>query len=147
MNRAMLGEVEFSVVFSDDPKRENEITDKSVERGADVSDHVKPIPDTLNISGVVVGDDAGTKLAKLLEYRNNGTLLTYIHRVWYDNMVINTFNSRHSVDVANGFEFDITLKHVRIATPKEVAITNVPPPIATRTKEIANAGTKQTKKR
>ena len=58
MQGALLGDIELSVVTSDDPTSDVEVTEKPVERGQDVSDHVKKKPETLAISGVVVGDDA-----------------------------------------------------------------------------------------
>lgn len=62
LNRALLGDIELTVVISDEPTSEVEVTEKPVERGQDVADHVKKKPDTLSISGVVVGDDAASKL-------------------------------------------------------------------------------------
>lgn len=143
LNRALLGDIELTVVISDEPTSEVEVTEKPVERGQDVADHVKKKPDTLSISGVVVGDDAASKLEKLKEYQRTGKLLTYIHRVWWNNVVIESLNTRHSAAVGNGFEFDMVLKVVRIAVPKEVAITNLPAPEATKTKNVTNAGRKQ----
>ena len=105
---------------------------------------MKKKPETLAISGIVVGDDAGSKLNKLKEYQRTGKLLTYVHRVWWNDVVIESLNTRHSVHVANGFEFDMVLKVVRIAVPKEVAITNLSPPAATAVKPVTNAGRKQT---
>jgi hypothetical protein len=146
MKRAILGDVELTVVVSDEPTSDVEVTEKPVERGQDVSDHVKKKPETLSISGVIVGDDAGQKLNKLKEYQRTGKLLFYIHRVWWNNVVIESLNTRHSATVANGFEFDMVLKVVRIAVPKEVAITNLPAPAATKTKPVTNAGLKQPQK-
>lgn len=147
MKGALLGDVELSVVHSDDPTSDVEVTEKPVERGQDVSDHVKQKPETLAISGVVVGDDASSKLSKLKEYQRTGKLLTYIHRVWYGNVVIESLNTRHGGNVANGFEFDMTLKRVRIAVPKEVAITNLSTAAATKVKPVTNAGRKQPQKK
>lgn len=145
MQLALLGEVELSVVHSDEPTSDVDITEKPVERGQDVADHVKKKPDALNISGIIVGDDAATKLNKLKEYQRTGKLLTYINRVWWNNVVIESLNTRHGVNIGNGFEFDMVLKTVRIAVPKEVAITNLSPPVATKTKPTTNAGMKQPK--
>jgi len=143
MQGALLGDIELTAVTSDDPTSDVEVTEKPVERGQDVSDHVKKKPETLAISGVVVGDDASNKLNKLKEYQQTGKLLTYIHRVWYINVVIESLSTRHGGNVANGFEFDMTLKLVRIAIPKEIAITNLPPAVATKTKPVTTAGRKQ----
>lgn len=143
MQLAKLGDVEISVVFSDEPAHEVEVTERPVERGQDISDHVKKRPDIITISGVIVGDDAASKLNKLKEYQSKGQILTYINRIWYDNLVIESLNTRHGPSVANGFEFDMVLKRVRVATAKEVVLTSLSPPEATRTKPVTNAGTKQ----
>lgn len=145
--KAKLGDIEISVVIADEPTSDVEVTEKPVERGQDVSDHVKQKPETLAISGAIVGDDASSKLSKLKEYQRTGKLVTYIHRVWYGNVVIESLNTRHGGNVANGFEFDMTLKRVRIAVPQEVAITALSSPAATAVKPVTNAGTKQTSRR
>lgn len=146
MKLALLGDVKLSIVFSDDPTSSVEVTEKPVERGQDVADHVKKKPDTLSISGAIVGDDAASKLNKLKEYQRAGKLLFYINRVWWENVVIESLNTRHGTNIANGFEFDIVLKTVRIAVAKEVALTSLSPPAATKVKPVANAGQKQVAK-
>jgi len=141
MKRAILGEVEFSAVEKEDPVNSVEVTEKPVERGQDVADHVRPKPVSVSISGVVVGPDAAQKLEKLKQYQRTGQLLTYIGRNLYTNMVIEHFDTSHGKNVANGFSFSMVLKHIRIATAREVAIKNVPVKTQGATQK---AGTKQT---
>lgn len=143
---AILGDIEFSVVEQDDISISTDITDKPVERGQDVSDHVKPKPDKLSIKGIIVGPDASKKWSKIKMYSKTGELLTYVNRVIYDNMVIESFNPVHGRDVANGYKFSMTLKQVRISKPDEIAITKVPPKVQTKTKKKKKAGKKQPKK-
>jgi len=143
MKRAILGDVEFSVVEQDDISISAEITDKSVESGQDVSDHVKPKPDILSIKGIIVGPDASKKWETLKQYNRTGELLTYINRVIYGNMAIQDFHPVHGKDIANGYKFSMTLKQVRIAEPREIVITNIPPKVQTKTKEVQKAGRKQ----
>lgn len=147
MNRAILGEVEFSAVEKEDPANSVEVTEKPVEKGQDVADHVRPKPVSVSIAGVVVGPDAAQKLEKLKQYQRTGQLLTYIGRNLYANMVIEQLNTSHGKNVANGFSFSMVLKHVRIAEPREVAITNVPPKVQTKTKKVQKAGKKQPKQK
>lgn len=45
--------VEFDCLESENPELENEITDHPVERGADITDHVRPKPLSLQITGFV----------------------------------------------------------------------------------------------
>ena len=55
MAYSKIGEVEFSATTEEDVTYENEVTDHPVEDLGYISDHVKPHPIKLNISGVVVG--------------------------------------------------------------------------------------------
>lgn len=143
---AALGDVLLDAVDADNPSHPYEITDKAVEEGENVSDHMKAQPVMLSISGVVVGDDAWPRLQRIRQYQKDRELLTYTNRVIYDHMAIQDINTSHSRDIANGFSFEIVMKRVRIATPKEIQITNVPPAVQTKAKSKKNSGTKQTKK-
>lgn len=145
LNRALLGEVEFSVVESESPSDTAEVTEKPVEKGADVADHVKIKPFTLPIAGVVVGDDAAQKLQRLLEYYRSGQLLTYVGRNVAANMIIEQFDRAHDSKVSNGFAFSMNLKQVKIATAKEIIIAN--PKVGTQTKPATNKGRQQPKEK
>lgn len=141
MKRALLGEIEFSVVENENPSDSAEITDKPVEKGQDVADHVKIKPTIFNISGVVVGDDAYQKLQKLTNYHITGQILTYVGRNVYGNIVIEQFDRTHDSNVANGFTFNMKLKQVKIATAKEIIIAN--PKVRTQTKAVSSKGIQQ----
>lgn len=140
MNRALLGEVEFSVVESENPSNTAEITEKPVEKGQDIVDHVKIKPFSMSITGVAVGEDAAQKLQKLLEYFNKGQLLTYVGRNVVTNILIEQFDRVHDNSVSNGFAFSMKLKQVRIATAKEIAIKN---PVVKTQMKTATVGLKQ----
>lgn len=122
MNRAKIGDVEISVVSSERPRHSAESTDKPLEKGQDVSDHTKIRPPTVDIIGAVVGDDASDKLQKLRKYQKEGTLVKYIHRNAYDNIFITDIATTHDVKIRNGYEFNISLKQLRIVAAKEVEI-------------------------
>lgn len=147
MSRAILGGIELSVVDSDDPNRSVDVTEKPVESGQDIADHVKQKPDSISISGVVVGDDAWSKLKKLKDLMKKGELLTYTNRIVYSDVVIEKLNTSHNVSTRNGYEFSITLKQVRVATAKEASVTAGGKAAGTKTKKVSNAGTKQAKSR
>lgn len=143
---ATLGDVLLDMVEADNPSHTYEITDRAVEEGENVSDHMKAQPVTLSISGVVVGDDAWPRLQRLRQYQENCELVTYVNRVIYTNMAIESIETSHGVDIANGFSFDIQLKRIKKASPKEIQITKVPPAVQTKAKKTKNAGTKQSAK-
>lgn len=147
MSRALLGDIEISVVRSDNPNHRVAITDKPVERGQDISDHVRPMPATIKISGIIVGPDAEQKFQKLKQYQREGQMLTYINRTSYTNVVIENIETIYDATVENGFKFTMSLKQVRVAEAKAIAVTNVPPNIQTKTRGSSKAGMKQPDKK
>lgn len=128
MKRAMLGDVALSVVESENPEYSNEITSNSVELGTDIADHVRQNPISFSISGVVTGENAAEAIARLRKYRNDGTVLRYIGRNVVDNLVIEKLSTTHDNSIRNGFTFDISLKHVRIAKGQQIEI-ELPNPV------------------
>ena len=141
MRRVKLGDIEFDVIESENPNDSVEVTDKPVESGQDVSDHVKQNPSMLSIKGRMT-EDAAHKLQRLRQYQRDGALLTYIGRNIYSNMVIVDLDREHGASNRLGFDFNITLKEVRIAVPKEVAI-QVADYAAIQTKPVTNKGVQQ----
>lgn len=119
---ARLGDVEFSVITEESPRRETAITDKPVERGGNVADHAQPQPWRLNIVGRVTGPGAGDRFALLQQYWRESRLLTYRGRNHAWNMVIESFPSEHDARVANGFRFSMSLKQIRITQAETVEI-------------------------
>ena len=142
MRRAKLGEVEFSVVEEESPEYAAEIAERTVENGQDLVDHVRQRPITLNISGVVVGEEAGSKLAKLRDYARKSTVLKYVGRNIFGNMVIQSLPTSHTFRIRNGFQFRMELKAVRFAKSKFVQFV-APDPVAPAA-TTAPAGDKST---
>lgn len=154
-NKANLGEVEFSVVEEESPEYTTEITERTVERGTDIADHIRSRPVSLSISGVVVGDDAAQKLSKLREYARKGEVLRYVGRNIFANMVIQSFPTSHTYRIRNGFSFQMELKEVRFARPLAVQFV-APDPVrttagvagtASQTKSIEDKGTQQSQEK
>lgn len=150
--RAKLGDIEFSVVEDEKPRDLVTITDNSVENGQDVSDHVKQESSIIDLKGQMIGYDASKKLQQLKKYQREGKLLNYIGRNIYNNMGILTIDRDHGKQISNGFEFNITLKQVRIATAKTVEIKVVnpvtkvaSPKVNTKVKRKTNNGKQQSK--
>lgn len=146
--RARLGDVEFSVVSEESPQLTNEITERTVERGTDIADHVRITPAMLSISGVVVGDDAGQKLNKLREYTRKGEILRYAGRNTFGQMIIQSFPTQHTVEIRNGFRFRMDLKQIRIARLETVQFVTTDPvrktnTTSTQVQEVQEKGTQQ----
>lgn len=107
----------MDAVVEENPQYQAEITDKAVEKGQDISDHVKFQGARVHLKGSMV-DDAANKLEILRGYLKEGTLLTYVGRNAFSNMVLISLSTDHAVDNADGFHYDISLKQVRIAVPQ-----------------------------
>lgn len=146
MRRVKLGDIEFDVIESENPKDSVTVTDKPVESGQDVSDHIKQSPSIINIRGQMT-EDAADKLQVLKKYQKEGTLLKYVGRNVYSNMVIEEIDREHGIRNRLGFQFNIKLKQVRIATAKEVEINMASPKDATKVKPVTNKGKQQPKQK
>ena len=136
------GTVEFDAVTSESVEMSNRITYFAVEDGQDVADHISPEPETLPISRVIAGEDAFQRLTILRNFRNNKEILTFVGRNVFANVVIETLTTRHNARTRDGFEFDITLRRVRISRVREVQIT---PVMRTQVRPVQNQGIQQPK--
>ena len=152
--RVRLGSVEFSVVQKETIVDSAIVTDNQVESGQDVSDHMKKESSVIEISGIIVGDDAEGRLRQLQQYQKGAELLTYIGIEVYGNVVLQTIERSRESQVSNGFVYNITLKQIRIATAKEVEISVVNPATKkaslqtnTKVKENTNNGKQQTQRK
>lgn len=99
---------------------DTESTSHPVEKGIDITDHVRRQPITLSISGVIV--DTETKKSKdiienIKKLQNEGSLINYVGRISLGNMQIQRFNCDYSNKTWGGCKFSIDLKEVRIAKP------------------------------
>jgi len=146
VRRVKLGDIEFDVIESENPKDSATVTDKPVESGQDVSDHVKQNPSIINLKGQMT-EDAVDKLQVLKKYQKEATLLKYVGRNVYPNMVIEEIDREHGTRNRLGFQFNIKLKQVRIATAKEVEINMASPKDATKVKPVTNKGKQQPKQK
>lgn len=136
------GTVEFDAVTSESVEISSRVTFFAVEDGQDVADHVSLEPESLPISGVIAGEDAFQRLTILRNFRNNKELLTFVSRNVFSNVVIETLTTRHNARTRNGFEFDMTLRRVRISRVREVQIT---PVMRTQVRPVQNQGIQQPK--
>jgi len=136
---AQLGDITITVQ-SENPTYSNRVTEKSIENGSDIADHVKSNPTGFAISGVVVGEDAGEKYQRLVQYRDNAELLTYVGRNLIENLVIENLSTTHDNGVGNGFTFNITLKQVKVVTA-EIIEVNIPQTTAPKS-QINKTGNK-----
>lgn len=141
--RAVLGEVELSAVLSEDPIFTNEITDKPVEKGINVTDHARNQPINFTLEGVVTGKDAADKVGKLREYARECTLLKYVGRNIFGNFMIQELKTTHNTEVGDGFKFTIRMKEIRFAQVQTVLLNHPNLAVSTQGKGVGNKGKQQ----
>ena len=115
--RIKLGEVLMDAVVNENPTMSAEVTSHSVEKGEEVADHMKENPFTVILDGSIV-DDAPAKIATLRRYLKEKKIVKYVGRNIFTDVVVTKIDSKHNADNAYGFDYNITLKHVRIAKPE-----------------------------
>lgn len=151
--RIKLEDIVMDAVVDESPSNTADVTNKPVEKGEDISDHMKIKPYTVRLKGSIV-NDAPAKLELLRTYQREAKLLTYVGRNIFKDVVLTNLETDHSVENAKGFDYSITLQHVKIAKPETFEV-NVKNPeskkqdakTATKVKEKTNAGRKQVQER
>lgn len=151
--RIKLEDIVMDAVVDESPSNTADVTNKPVEKGENISDHMQTKPFTVKLSGSIV-NDAPAKLELLRSYQKESKLLTYVGRNIFKDLVLTNLDTSHSVTNAKGFDYSITLQHVKIAKPETFEV-NVKDPeskkqdakTATKVKEKTNAGRKQVQER
>lgn len=105
-------------VTEENPTYSVKVSEHPIEDGGIITDHIVKEPTDMSIQGVVVGKDAGQKIAKLKKWNQEGMILKYVGRNVVDGCIIESLSTTHTTSVSNGFEFDITLKVIKRAKTK-----------------------------
>ena len=92
-----------------------EATSHPVEKGVNITDHVKRELETFSITGKVTGVNAPKAEAYFKNQMYSGKPVVYIGRTRLKNVIILDFKKTEHGRIANGFEFSVTLQEVRIA--------------------------------
>lgn len=94
------------------------ISQHPVETGIKLSDHVERLPKGLSISGKIIRDteeEAKTVVQSIRRSKNRGEVFLYRGRVIAYDMSISDFTYEADANIANGYNFSMTLKEIRIA--------------------------------
>lgn len=113
--KCKLGDVLFTSTTGESTNMSNDVTNKAIEGGT-VSDHVANKPLTMNIVGIIVGDDSQEKLETIRDYTRDGDVLRYVGCDTANNMVITSFATDRSVKIKGGVSFTLALQEVPMAT-------------------------------
>jgi len=141
---AKLGSMELDVVDSERPQFSNLVTDKPVESGVDIADHIEQKPVNLNLKCYFAVNEQD-KYKQLKKMRNSQNLFTYEGNFeTFENMAIQQLSALKNSDLGNGFECDILLKQVRVVEQETTEINLGKDPV---TGQQAQADPKETKKK
>ena len=142
--RAFIGGVQLDIVESEQPQYTAEVTEKPVESGQAITDHVRKRPNNVIIVARLVGDDWESRKARLESAQDRALLLTYNGKTRLDNAVIESMFVANDRMIANGTRITITMRQVRIAEARE-EITQAPDPVTPPTAAAVQATVSQTK--
>lgn len=111
-------------VESEDVTEDVESTSHPVEKGVNITDHVRRNPIEVTISGKIVkhGKVKSTEaLKKIKELQKSGSLIKYVGRNTISNLQIQSFTRSAPHTNWGGYDFEMTLKEARIAKAAYVA--------------------------
>lgn len=95
------------------------VTSYPVEKGYPISDSVTRNPDTFSISGNILETkkrkNSNAKRKHLKQLAIDGKPIKYVGRMNCKDVVITNFDGSYSKEIANGFQFSLSLQRVRIA--------------------------------
>lgn len=146
MGLSKIGGVTLEVVSKLSTKQGGDVTSHSVENGVDISDHAKQNNEEVDITALITGDDADTRLARLKDHQRRGRLVGVIGRTRHRNMYLKDISVNYEYEVSNGVAVDLSLQEVKIATAKKVLLNSLSLKKNTKTKPKTNGGSKQPSK-
>lgn len=110
---------------------------------------MKTKPYSVRLSGTMVNDPEG-KISTLEKMMADAELVEYIGKRKLKDMVITSFSTKQNKQVSNGYDWDISLKSVKIAKPisikkqvKNPETKQADEKVETKVKQVTNAGRKQ----
>ena len=121
---AKYGDLEFQVLSNEKINHTNTITDKPVEDGKNVGDHIKNNSLKINATVIFSGKDVNSIYEQLVTLKKSRGVYDYtgVFGV-YKNMAIENFSTLKDAKHGNGFECTITLKQVRVVKTESIEIT------------------------
>lgn len=129
----------YVFVETEDLKRGIDTVTHPVEKGIDITDHVRRNPVSLSLTGEIVGENAADILSQLTKAHQTGVLITYVGRNHIKNAQIVSFDTGHPNTIWGGCSFSMEIKEVRIAKSAYTEQNT-----DTLTKDTTSAGRQQT---
>jgi len=153
IEKIKLDNIELDAVVTEAETKNADVTNRPVEQGEDVQDHMKVKPYDIRLTGTMVNDAMG-KIDIIEGFQKEAKLLTYTGRRQIKNLVITSFSTKFSKDIKDAYDYDLSLQEVNIAKPDMFKL-NVANPVSkkpnakttTKVKSLTNEGRKQVQKR
>lgn len=134
----IIGGVQIDVSVRETHRSSSEVTDHAIELGADISDHVRRLPDEVTLEGIVSdlptnllelggielsGETAQKRyddLIRIVEFADTFDLITGLRT--YSDMVFTRFEVDRDETTGKIIRFRADMKQLRFATSEEVAV-------------------------
>jgi hypothetical protein len=133
MDWTYIDDVLVDVVESETPTFSNEITEKPVEDGTVITDHINNNPVTFSLNIVITGEYGDTpqeKYERLLEIRDNREIITVVGALQvYENMAISELSLEKTVKNIKGYSGTVSFQQVKFATAETIIVEVAPPVI------------------
>jgi hypothetical protein len=132
--------VHFDSVENESWSSSTSVTDYSVEKGKNITDHIKVNPDSISLSSTIsnhtsitqqildaksldVTDSLTERLNQLIEWQKKGALLTYYGALWegVTNCLITSMGQNRTSSTGEAVELTLSLQKVEIAEQQETS--------------------------
>lgn len=153
IEKVKLDNIELDAVVTEAETKNADVTNRPVEKGEDIQDHIKVKPYDIRLTGTMLKDAMG-KIDTIEGFQKEAKLLTYTGRRQIKNLVITSFSTKFSKDVKDAYDYDLSLQEVNVAMPETFKL-NVANPVSkkpnakttTKVKGVTNEGRKQVQSR
>lgn len=105
----------YIFVSSESPISEIETVAHPVEKGINVTDHVRRKPKEITLEGEVVGESAKDIIEQLTTINQKGIVVTYVGAYYFKNGQIIRFDWQYTNQINGGCSFTMVLREVRFA--------------------------------
>ncbi|TPG89951.1 LysM peptidoglycan-binding domain-containing protein [Brevibacillus laterosporus] len=130
-------------VINEKPTYSVKVSEHPVENGAAITDHVEPALKKFAITGLMVGPEAAQTRQNLVNLMNAGEPVTYTGRNIFTKGIIESIETDHHAQIANGMAFTMQIRELRRVEQKFSA--NLPKQAITNVKLVSTTGRKQVK--
>lgn len=133
----MIDTIELDATLSEEHNMSSQISSHPIEKGTDITDHIRPEPESLTIEGVISStptqlkhvlkfvdrtkrfDNAEKQLRELWQKAEPFTVVTSLRT--YENMVIQTLSIPRDKDTTNIFRFKAQLRKVQLVSTEQLS--------------------------